>query len=68
MPYRVRIDPLAMRQIDEFAAYLRDYNEDFALEQIDRTGLAKWRSILHYSGKSDSQRTGYRQPRNGKNS
>ena len=31
MPYRVRIDPLAMRQIDEFAAYLRDYNEDFAL-------------------------------------
>jgi hypothetical protein len=50
MPYRVRIDPLAMRQIDEFTAYLRDYNEDFALEQIDRTGLAKWRSILHYSG------------------
>jgi mRNA-degrading endonuclease RelE of RelBE toxin-antitoxin system len=36
MPYRVRIDPLAMRQIDEFAAYLRDYSEDFAREQIER--------------------------------
>jgi mRNA-degrading endonuclease RelE of RelBE toxin-antitoxin system len=36
MPFRVRIAPLAQRHIDEFAAYLRDYSEDFALEQLDR--------------------------------
>lgn len=35
MPFRVRIDPVAMRQIEEFAAYLRGYTEDFALEQIE---------------------------------
>jgi mRNA-degrading endonuclease RelE of RelBE toxin-antitoxin system len=34
--YRVRIDPVAQRQIDEFAAYLRRYDEDFAIEQIER--------------------------------
>jgi mRNA-degrading endonuclease RelE of RelBE toxin-antitoxin system len=36
MPFRLRIDPVAVRQIDEFAAYLREYNEDFAIEQIER--------------------------------
>ncbi len=36
MPFRVRIDPVALREIDEFAAYLRDYSEDFAVEQIER--------------------------------
>jgi len=36
MAYRVRIDPVALSQIDEFAAYLRDYSEDFALDQIER--------------------------------
>jgi mRNA-degrading endonuclease RelE of RelBE toxin-antitoxin system len=36
MSYRVRIDPLAMRQIDQFATYLRDYSEDFAIDQIKR--------------------------------
>ena len=36
MTYRVRIDPIALRQIDEFAAYLRNYSEDFAIEQIER--------------------------------
>jgi mRNA-degrading endonuclease RelE of RelBE toxin-antitoxin system len=36
MPYRVRIDPVAQRHIDEFAAYLRDYDEAFAIEQIER--------------------------------
>jgi mRNA-degrading endonuclease RelE of RelBE toxin-antitoxin system len=36
MAFRVRIDPVALRQIDEFAAYLHDYNEEFAIEQIDR--------------------------------
>jgi mRNA-degrading endonuclease RelE of RelBE toxin-antitoxin system len=36
MAYRLRIDPVALRHIDEFAAYLRAYSEDFAVEQIDR--------------------------------
>ena len=38
MNYRVRIDPVAMRQIDQFAAYLREYSEAFATEQIQRLG------------------------------
>ena len=36
MTFRMRIAPLAQRHIDEFAAYLRDYSEDFAIEQLDR--------------------------------
>ena len=36
MTFRVRIDPVAQRHIDEFAAYLRQYSEDFAIEQIER--------------------------------
>ena len=36
MAYRLRIDTVALRQIEGFAAYLRDYSEDFAIEQIDR--------------------------------
>jgi mRNA-degrading endonuclease RelE of RelBE toxin-antitoxin system len=36
MAYRVRIDPVAQRHIDELAVYLRAYSEDFAIEQIDR--------------------------------
>jgi mRNA-degrading endonuclease RelE of RelBE toxin-antitoxin system len=36
MAYRLRIGPAALRQIEQFAAYLRDYSEDFAIEQIDR--------------------------------
>jgi hypothetical protein len=38
MPYRVRIDPIALRQVEQFAAWLRDYSEDLANEQIDRLG------------------------------
>ena len=34
--WRLRIDPLALRQIEEFAEYLREYSDDFAIEQIDR--------------------------------
>jgi hypothetical protein len=34
MGFRVRIDRVAQRQIDEFAAYLGQYSEEFALEQI----------------------------------
>ncbi len=36
MIFRLRIAPLAQRHIDAFAAYLRDYDEAFAIEQIDR--------------------------------
>ena len=36
MHYRVRFDPVALRQIEEFAAYLRQYDESFALAQIER--------------------------------
>jgi plasmid stabilization system protein ParE len=36
MPFRVRIDPAAQRQIDEFATYLRKYSEDFAIDCIER--------------------------------
>jgi len=36
MTFRVRMDPFALRHIDEFAAYLRDYSEEFAIEQIER--------------------------------
>ena len=36
MTFRVRIAPLAQRHIDEFAAYLRAYDERFAIEQLDR--------------------------------
>lgn len=32
----MRIDPAALRQIEDFAAYLTDYSEDYATEQIDR--------------------------------
>jgi hypothetical protein len=32
MPWRLRIDSLALRQIDQFAEYLRHYSESFALE------------------------------------
>jgi hypothetical protein len=35
MAYRVRFDPAALRHIEDFAAYLRDYSEDFAIEQIE---------------------------------
>jgi len=36
MTYRVRIDPVAQGQIDSFALYLSEYDEDFAIEQIER--------------------------------
>ena len=36
MTFRVRIDQVAQRQIDQFVSYLRDYDEDFASEQIER--------------------------------
>jgi len=38
MTFRVRIDPVALRHIDEFAAYLRNYSDDFAIEQHRRVG------------------------------
>ena len=36
MTYRVRIVPVAMRQMEDFAAYLSEYDEDFAVEQFER--------------------------------
>ena len=36
MTYRVRIDPVAQGQIDHFVKYLSEYDEDFAIEQIER--------------------------------
>ena len=36
MSYRVRIAPLALRQMDDFPTYLSAYSEDFALEQFKR--------------------------------
>ncbi|TXL69945.1 hypothetical protein FHP25_36690 [Vineibacter terrae] len=36
MLFRVRIDPAALRQIDQFATYLRSYSEVFAAEQTER--------------------------------
>ena len=36
MMFRVRIDAVAQRLIDEFAIYLCDYSEEFAIEQFDR--------------------------------
>ena len=36
MSFRVRIDPVALGHMDEFAEYLRNYSEDFAVEQIER--------------------------------
>ena len=35
MTFRVRVTSVAQRDIDEFAEYLRDYSEDFAVEQLD---------------------------------
>ena len=32
----MRIDPVALRQIEEFSKYLAEYSEEFALEQIER--------------------------------
>jgi mRNA-degrading endonuclease RelE of RelBE toxin-antitoxin system len=36
MAFRVRIDPVALREMEAFAAYLGDYSEDLAIEQFDR--------------------------------
>jgi plasmid stabilization system protein ParE len=36
MTFRVRTDPLAQREIDEFAVYTSSYSEEFAIEQFAR--------------------------------
>jgi hypothetical protein len=36
MSFRVRIDPVALREIERFAAYLSGYSEDLAIEQFER--------------------------------
>jgi hypothetical protein len=40
MAFRLFIDPIALLQIEQFAAYLRDYDERFAIEQIERLDRA----------------------------
>src|SRR5205823_5921931 len=35
MTYRLRITPRAQRHIDDFSAYLEEYNEEFAVEHMD---------------------------------
>ena len=35
MAYRVRIDPVALGQIEQFAAWLSEYSDDFAIKQIE---------------------------------
>ena len=39
MTYRVRIDPVAQQQIDDFARYLRNYEEDFSVHLRCRPGF-----------------------------
>jgi mRNA-degrading endonuclease RelE of RelBE toxin-antitoxin system len=36
MTFRVRIDPVALHHIEDFAVYLSAYSEEFAIEQIER--------------------------------
>lgn len=36
MAFRIRISPLAQTEIEDFVVFLRDYSEEFAMEQIDR--------------------------------
>ncbi len=36
MSYRLRIDLIALRQMEKFAFYLSAYSEDFAIEQFER--------------------------------
>ena len=36
MAFRLRIDHAALIQIEEFAGYLREYDEAFAIEQTER--------------------------------
>src|SRR5215471_18665429 len=40
MAFRLRFDPVALVQIDQFTEYLREYDEGFAVEQIERLDRA----------------------------
>jgi len=40
MRYRLRIDPLAQRSIEQFILYCAGYAEEFAAEQIERLNRA----------------------------
>src|SRR5262245_49708924 len=54
MAFKVRIDRVAFRQIEHFAEYLRDYDEEFAIEQIKRLDR-----ILHVNLKDSPLTWGY---------
>jgi mRNA-degrading endonuclease RelE of RelBE toxin-antitoxin system len=47
MTFRLRIAPLAQQHIDRFAEYLRSYNEQFAVEQIDRLDRILLGNLAH---------------------
>src|SRR5262245_27231397 len=36
MTFHLRISPRAQRHVDELSAYLREYSEPFAVQQMDR--------------------------------
>src|SRR6266446_7586899 len=48
MTYRLDIAPLAYRQIDLFAKYLREYSEEFSIEQLRRLDYV----LRYYLGES----------------
>jgi plasmid stabilization system protein ParE len=45
MTFDIRFDAQALRDIDQFVAYQRDYSEDFALKQIDRLDIVFRRAL-----------------------
>jgi mRNA-degrading endonuclease RelE of RelBE toxin-antitoxin system len=45
MTFRLRIAARAQRGMDELATYLRDYSEQFAIEQIDRLNTVLSRNL-----------------------
>jgi hypothetical protein len=59
MAYRVRIDPVALDQIEQFAAWLSDYSEEFAIDWIVYTGDEDARivdTLLFWSASRDPER------------
>ena len=47
MTFALRIDDAALRDIDQFVAYQKDYSESFALEQIERLDGVFRNSLTH---------------------
>ena len=47
MSFRIRIDPVAQSEIDHFTAYLGAYDEEFAIEQIERLDRIFYMSLVN---------------------